>query len=111
MIASYDIDDLVRLGNPAGTSDDGTTSAAFTDISGAATDPTSVTLTVRKPDGTLLSYGYPTGTDGNLTKETTGRFYYDVAIDQNGLWHWRLSGEGAVVTSEEGVLYGRRSAF
>jgi hypothetical protein len=110
-VPAYDVNDLVRLGNQAGDNEDETTRAAFKDITGAATDPTTVTLTVRKPSGVSVVYGYPTGVGGNLTKEAaqTGRYYYDVSLDTPGLWHWELKGTGVVQTSESGAFYVRRS--
>lgn len=109
MIPSYDIDDSIRLGNQAGDNEDGTTRAAFTDITGAVADPTTVSLAILKPDNTSVVYGYPTGADGNLTKEGTGRYYRDIDLDQSGLWHWTLTGTGTVETSEQGSFYVRRA--
>lgn len=94
-----DIGDLIRVGNPS----QDTASAAFSTIAGTATDPTAVTLVVQKPDGTQLAYSWPSaGANGTLTKESTGRFYYEVAIDQAGTWLFRLAGTGAVVAASEG---------
>lgn len=104
----YDIGDQVRLGNYSGA--DG--AAAFATLAGTATDPTVVTLTVEKPDGSQLVYGYPSaGADGTLTKESTGRFYRDVTLDQSGMWSYRLVGTGAVVAAAEGQLHVVLSAF
>lgn len=98
---SYDVGDLVRIGNPS----QDTTSAAFATLAGTATNPTAVTLTVKRPDGTLLAYGWPSaGVDGTLTNESAGRFYVDVAIDQVGHWHYRLVGTGAVTAAAEGAF-------
>lgn len=108
-IPSYDIGDKIRLGNQAGENEDGTERGAFTDITGAAADPTTVSLELKKPDGTDVVYGYPTGADGNLTKETTGRYYRDVSLDQAGLWQWTLAGTGVVETSEQGSFFVRRA--
>jgi hypothetical protein len=95
---TVDIGDLERLGNPS----QDTSSAAFTNLAGLATDPTAVTLDVQKPDGSMLRYGWPSpGPDGLLTKEATGRFYRDVSIDQSGTWRFRLAGTGAVQAASE----------
>jgi hypothetical protein len=111
-LPAFDVHDLVRVGNHSGTNDDGSSRAAFANAAGTATDPTAVTLTVKKPDGTLLAYGYtPAGADGTLTKESTGRFYFDVAIDVSGIWYWRLRGTGTVETSEEGAFFVKSSHF
>lgn len=107
-ISAFDTGDLIRLGNQAGDNEDGTARAAFTDITGAIADPTTVSLEVLAPDGTAAVYGYPTGADGNLTRETLGRFYKDVSLTQAGRWHWTLAGTGTVQTSEQGTFYVRR---
>lgn len=96
-----DIGDLERIGNPS----QDTSSAAFTTLAGTPTDPISVTLVVQKPDGTQLVYGWPSaGANGTLTRESAGRFYFDVLLDQSGKWQFRLSGTGAVTAASEGSL-------
>lgn len=109
-IPGYDIGDSIRLGNHAGENEDETVRGAFTDIAGVATDPTTVSLVVRVPgSAAATTYGWPTGVDGNLSKEATGRFYRDLAIATAGLWHWTLSGTGAVATAQSGAFYVRRA--
>lgn len=104
--------DLVRLGNHSGTNDNGDARAAFKDPVGVATDPTSVTLMLRKPSGALLEYSWPSaGDDGTLVKETTGRFYFDVLIDEVGTWFWQFTGTGTVQTREEGEFWVRPTFF
>jgi hypothetical protein len=101
-----DIGDLIRLGNPSQDA----TSAAFTNLSGTPTDPTAVTLTIVKPDGSKLVYGYPSaGTNGTLVRESAGRFYAEVLLDQGGKWLQRLEGIGAVQAAAEGDLRVNRS--
>lgn len=101
---AYDVGDLVRVGNPS----QDTTTAAFATLAGTATDPDAVTLDVERPDGTQLGYGWPvTGTDGMLMKESTGRFYVDIEIDQAGWWKQRLAGTGAVTAASEDAFYVR----
>lgn len=96
-----DIGDQVRIGNPS--LDPG--SAPFTDLDGAPTNPTTVELTIEKPDGTVVGYGWPTaGPDGVLMNESPGRFYCAILIDQSGPWQYRLAGLGAVAAASEGVL-------
>lgn len=92
-----EVGSLERLGNHATdpATGDATGFGAFT-TADAATDPTAVTLKVKKPDETTLTYGWPSaGANGTLTRESAGRFYYDVTLDQDGLWEFRLSGTGA----------------
>jgi hypothetical protein len=101
-----DIGDMMRFGNYSGA----TESAAFTNLAGVATDPSAVTLTVQKPDGSELVYGWPSaGTNGTLTRESAGRFYFDVIIDQAGRWRFKLVGTGTVTAAAEGVLAVDRS--
>lgn|SRR5687768_4425453 len=108
-ITSYDDGDRVRLGNHSGNA----ATAPFTTVGGVATDPTDVALTVKAPGaaGTTTVYRWPTPGTGEvlLSKEDTGRFYADVTLSEPGLWAYRLSGTGAVVATEEGVLHVRRS--
>lgn len=101
-----DIGDVARIGNPS----QATTAAAFTTLAGAATDPTAVVLTIVKPDATQLVYGWPSaGADGTLTRESAGRFYTDVLLDQAGTWRWRLAGTGDVTAASEASLRVDRS--
>lgn len=103
VITSYDEGDQPRIGNHADSGAD-----AFTDTSGVVTDPTTITLTVKEPDGTATIYQY----SGNpaLFKETTGRYYRDVLLDAPGLWTYRLLGVGTQVqAAAEGQLHVRQS--
>jgi hypothetical protein len=102
MIHSYDVGDRVRLGNHSTN----TATGPFTTVGGAVTDPTTITLTVQKPDTTETAYTYALAT---LSKESTGRYYVDVTLDQAGLWSYRLAGTGAVIAVEEAQLHVRKS--
>ena len=96
-----DIGDTIRFGNYSGAEG----AEAFENISGAATDPAIVTLVIQKPDGTQLEFGWPSaGPDGTLIKESTGRFYTDIEIDQSGKWQQRLFSTGIVTAASEGTL-------
>jgi hypothetical protein len=101
-----DVGDMYRFGNYSGAA----AAAAFTDLAGTPTDPSAVTLTVQKPDGSQLAYGWPVaGASGTLTRESAGRFYADVVIDQPGRWLFRMAGTGAVTAAAEGQLAVQRS--
>ena len=106
VIAAYDIGDKIRIGCHTGTNLDGTVRDPFRDELGVATDPTAVTLKLRKlPDSTALVYGWPApGANGVLIKESTGRFYVDyIAVDgDDGRWGWKIFGTGVIVTADEG---------
>ena len=108
-----DIGDRDRIGNPAIDPATGQPLAvpprAFT-TNGAPTDPTAVLLTIRRPNGTTLVYGWPSAAaDGTLTKESAGRFYADHTYEQAGTWTYRLEGTGACVAAEEGWVRVTRS--
>jgi hypothetical protein len=103
-----DIGDRDRIGNPGIDPALGVPLAvppdAFT-TNGDPTDPTTVTLTIKKPDLTLLVYGWPAaGADGVLTRESAGRFYAELTYDQAGTWRYRLEGTGAAVAAEESFV-------
>lgn len=103
---ALDRGDLFRFGNPS----QDTNAAAFADLAGTATDPTSVVLTIVKPDAARLIYGWPSaGADGTLTKQSAGRFHFDVLLDLAGTWLWRLEGVGAVTSASEGNIRVQRS--
>jgi outer membrane protein assembly factor BamB len=105
MTTIRDIGDLERIGNHVASG-----AAAFAVADGTATDPTAVTLTVEHPDGTTAVYGWPSAAaNGTLTREATGRFYFDVALSASGKWSYKLVGTGAVVAAAEGYLRVKRS--
>lgn len=96
-----DIGDELRFGNAM----EATAAAPFEDIDGNPSDPSAVVLTILKPDGTTLVYGWPSaGADGTLQHADPGRFYADVVIDQSGHWRYRLEGTGAVTAAAEGSV-------
>lgn len=101
-----DIGDMIRFGNYSGA----TSAAAFANLAGTATDPSAVVLTVQKPDASELFYGWPTaGANGTLTRESAGRFYQDIVIDQAGKWLYKLIGTGTVTAAAESSLSVQRS--
>jgi hypothetical protein len=62
---------------------------------GSALDPTTVSLQVRTPDGTITTYVYPT--DSALVRTATGAYRLDYAITLAGQhWYrWVTTGTGA----------------
>lgn len=88
---SFDIGDAV------------TVSATFTDRDGAAADPSTVTLRIKKPDDTVTVVN-----QGSLTNESAvGAWSYTVTIDQAGQWWVRWEGTGTVTAAEEEMFYVR----
>lgn len=94
---SYDKGDLVRI------------SAAFTNVSSVATDPSTIVCRVRRPQGSITLYTY--GTDAALVKSGTGNYYVDLTTDQSGVWYYRFEGTGAVVQAEEDSFFVEVSQF
>ncbi len=106
-MASYDKGDRIRLGNHSALG-----VSAFKNSTGTDTDPTAVTLKVKDPEGTVVTYSWPTGSPA-LTRETTGRFYIDLDLPDNalvGTWYYRLAGTGTVMAAEEGSFVVNPSA-
>jgi hypothetical protein len=69
-------------------------------ISGAATDPTTVTLLVEKPDKTQTTYTY----SASITKSSTGVYTKQVTLDQRGIWRYVWTGTGTVIAAAEGTV-------
>ena len=61
-------------------------------------DPTTVTLTIKQPDSSLLTYTYMSG---DVIKEDTGEYYFDFTITQSGNHYYYYEGEGAAAAAEE----------
>ena len=87
-MSDWDIGDVVTI------------SAVFRDAAGALADPTTTTLTVMAPDGTLST---PTP-----VKDSTGTYHADVPVTASGSWAYRWLGTGAVAAAEEGTFSVRR---
>jgi hypothetical protein len=102
------IGDVFRFGNPLTDPVTGQALAAPPSAfmtNGVATDPTTVTLTIRKRDGTTLVYGWPSAADdGLLVREAVGRFYRDVEMDLDGKWVYELKGTGTAAAVEESSI-------
>jgi hypothetical protein len=90
-ITSYDQGDVIQI------------KATFA-VNGVATDPTSVTITIKEPDGTLTSH---TGTAGGLTNPTIGTWQWLETPDQPGLHNYSVQGTGTAAAYEEGRYYVR----
>ena len=76
----------------------------FTDINDTPVDPTAIALTIREPDGTLVTKAI-----GDLTKTGTGIYYYDHTIaDKPGrhVIHWQ--GTAGTFATFEQEFYARR---
>jgi hypothetical protein len=78
---NYEVGDLVTL------------QATFTNIDGVNTDPTTVTLSVQDPGGTITAYTYA---GMAVTKFATGIYRYALSITTEGRWRYRWVGTGTV---------------
>lgn len=59
-------------------------------------DPVDVTLTVRSPSGVVTEGAYPTGTDFNVAKDTTGKYHADITVDESGRWTYQWAGDAVI---------------
>lgn len=98
MAGSYDSGDRIRL----------KTSTAF-NVDGVATDPTTITVQIKKPDGTVLTYVY--GVDAEVVRDGVGLYHVDINLDQVGTWYYRFAGTGACVAAAETEFYVLESEF
>lgn len=62
-------------------------------------DPVDVTLTVKSPSGDVTTGEYPTGTDFNVSKDSTGKYHADITVDESG--HWTYAWEGDSVENQD----------
>lgn len=92
---TYDIGDRVRI------------TGTFTNTAGVVADPTTITISVRRRNGPITTYTYP----GTITKDSTGVFYADHDVTDEGVYDYRIVGTGAVVTAGEGSFGVSDSAF
>ena len=95
VINTYDIGDNIRL-------------KAIFSVSGVATDPSTITLKVKNAAGVTTTYTYALA---EITKSSTGIYYRDVSVDDDGMWYYRWEGTGTVETSEEHSFKVRSSEF
>jgi hypothetical protein len=91
MVNVYDVGDGIRA------------TCAFTDLAGAAADPTAVTVKVKDPDGAV--------TEPLASHAGTGSYYTDITFDAEGDWYVRFEGTGSVIAATEVHLKVRDSAF
>lgn len=67
--------------------------AVFTDVDGALIDPTTVDVSIKKPDRSIVT--------ATATRLSLGNYYYDVVLDQVGYWYYRFVGSGLVVAAAD----------
>lgn len=92
-VNSYFVGETVRI------------SVTFTDSDGTPTDPDTVTLNIRNPDGDLQPVTY---NPGDIVRDSVGLYRYDIApADVGGYWHYRWEGDGTVEAAQEESFYVR----
>ena len=79
--------------------------ATFRDLAGALIDPTSVTWSIRKPDGSLVDPAPVT-----TSNPSTGVYHLVYELDTAGRWKVEAQGDGAVVVAGDLVVSVRKSA-
>jgi hypothetical protein len=98
-VQTHNVGDLIYIGNHSSLRDlDGNQLSAFLNESGAAADPTAVTIRVEDGTGETTVYTWPTGSPA-VSKETTGRFYVartPLAAEAGPFWYVRMEGTGTV---------------
>ncbi len=92
----YQIGDMLRL------------QVAFTDADSVAVDPTTIALTVLEPDATETEYTYASG---DIERDSTGTYFYDLTVDQAGIHFYKWSAGGAYVAVDEGSFKVDKSNF
>lgn len=74
----YQVGEIIRL------------KAAVTDSEGTATNPTTIKITINKPDGSVGQIAT------NMETSETGAFYYDYLIPSvEGTYNWKVTATGS----------------
>lgn len=76
--------------------------ATFKDASAAVADPTTITVAIETPDGSVSSYVY--GTDAEIVRDSTGIYYIDVVVDTPDTWSYSFAGTGTVQAVSQSKL-------
>ena len=71
----------------------------FETAAGVLTDPTTVTVKIRAPSGTVTTYVY--GSDAEVVKDSVGVYHVEYTVTAAAIWHVRWNGTGACVASSE----------
>lgn len=77
-----------------------------TDLSYAVTDPDTLTIAVTDPSGTETTY---TLAASDVTKISTGLYYYDLSIDAAGHWPYTVTTTNPDTTEDSYVRAQARS--
>lgn len=69
-------------------------------IGEVATDPTTVTVRVRKPDGSIITRTFAEH-PAEVVKDAVGTYRYQITADMDGIWAIQWVGEGTAAATEE----------
>ena len=64
------------------------------DVDGALTDPDSISLSIEKPDGTVVAK-----TEADCVRESLGVWHYVQQGSLEGRWRWHAEGTGAATAA------------
>ena len=82
----------------------------FKDINDDLIDPTGVTLKVVDPSGNTTTYEYG-GSPEEVLKTSTGVYYADVDVDEEGDWYYKWFGTGTGIGTDEGQFVVKPTQF
>lgn len=79
------------------------------DVDGVLTDPSTLTISYRKPNGTEVTKTY--GTDPEVVRQSVGVYHLNVTCDSAGEWAGRVSASGLASGAGETSWHVRASRF
>lgn len=97
MAQQYDVGDMIRC------------SVVFKGLDGAVIDPTTVTLKIKQPNNSLLTYIY--NINAGLIKDSVGNYHYDFLITSDGMHTFGWVGTGNMYATEESTFFVNPSKF
>lgn len=92
--------DLVTAALEYDLNDSTVPTCTFT-VNGTPTDPATISLFVREPDGTTTTYTYAAA---QITKDSTGVFSKSISLNKRGVWYFKYTGTGACEAVAEGTV-------
>jgi len=77
----------------------------FTDANGTVIDPTTITLYLEKPSGTIGTYTYASG---SVVRPAAGTYTFNGTATEAGYWNVKWQGDGAAVAAQQGRYFVRQ---
>lgn len=87
---TYDKGDYIRL------------TGTWRNDSGALVDPTTVTLKIQTPDGSITPLTFASG---YVVKDSVGVYHYDYLCSSQGNYTYRWEGTGNAIASGQGSFF------